>query len=239
MSDAGKIEGDKLIELFQHLIEARVIISMHMVGTEFERLTCVTGLQQHPENPTLQIDLPNDFKSSVKKDAPLNLKFNFNGPDHLEYIFSTTGGQISGREITIPFPEYVDRIQRRKNFRMETPVGTKMFMKSGHIQAVFSLVNISLGGAYGTLTKHNVKNSAGMILSVDDRVQNLGIYVAEDKDWDELIIIIKMAEVRRIDYDRDHKRYKYAFEFMEIAETEKRKLTQSIYNFQRQFLQRR
>ena len=239
MSDVGKIEGERLVELFQHLIEKRVILSMHMVGTELDRLTCVTGLQQDPENPTLQIDLPNDFKSSAAKDGPMELKFNFNGPDHLEYIFSTRGGRITGRDIIVPMPDVVDRIQRRKNFRMETPLGTKMFLKTGPIQAVFSLINISLGGAYGTLTKHNVRKSDGMILSLGESVENLGIHVPEDKDWDELIIIIKRAEVRRIDHDRDRKLYKYAFEFMDMAAPEKKKLTQSIYHFQRRFLQRR
>lgn len=240
MSEGGKIEGDRLVELFHHLIDKRVIMSMHMVGTEFERLTCVTGLNEDETGRTLQIDLPNDFTSPVGKNGPLQLKFNFNGPeDRLEYIFSTTGGRITGREIVVPFPEYVDRIQRRKNFRMETPLGTKMFLKSGQIQAVFSLINISLGGVYGTLSKHNVRKTDGLILSVGESVENMGIYVPEDKDWDELIIIVKRAEVRRIDHDRDRKLYKYAFEFMEMAPPEKRKLTQSIYHFQRQFLQRR
>jgi c-di-GMP-binding flagellar brake protein YcgR len=173
-----------------------------------------------------------------KGDA-LKLKFNFNGPDHLEYIFSTVGGHIGRREITVPLPDYVERIQRRKNFRMETPLGTKMFLKSGKIHAVFSLINISLGGAYGTLTKHNVKHNSGTILEVKESVENLGIYVPENKCWAELIIIIKRAEVRRIDYDKNRKIYKYAFEFMEMATNEKKKLVQSIYHFQRQFLQRR
>lgn len=240
MSEVGKIEGDRLVELFHHLIEKRVIISMHMVGTEFERLTCVTGLNRDETGHTLQIDLPNDFRSSVGKNGPLELRFNFNGPeDRLEYLFSTTGGHIRGREIIVPLPDYVDRIQRRKNFRMETPPATKMFLNWGQIQAVFSLINISLGGAYGTLSKHNVKHTDGLILSVGDSVENIGIVVPEDKDWDELIIIIKRAEVRRIDHDRDRKLYKYAFEFMDMMAPEKKKLTQSIYHFQRQFLQRR
>ena len=239
MSDVGKIEGDRLVELFQHLIEKRVIISMHMVGTDLDRLTCVTALKKSPEGDVLDIDLPNDFKSSVKPNGPLKLKFNFNGPDHLEYLFTTTGGQIGRREITVPLPPYVERIQRRKNFRMETPLGTKMFLKSGRVQAVFSLINISLGGAYGTLLKHNAKHTDGMILEIGETVDNLGIFVPAGKDWEELIIIIKQAEVRRIDHDRHHKKYKYAFEFMDLAASEKRKLTQSIYQFQRQFLQRR
>jgi len=45
--------------------------------------------------------------------------------------------------------------------------------------------------------------------------------------------------VRQVERDKAKKRYKYAFEFMEMQPTEVPKLTRAIYAFRRQFLKRR
>ena len=239
MDASGKLQGSKVVELFSYLIEKRVILSVHMVGTGFERLTCVTGMQEGPGGHILRIDLPDGFKAAARRTNPLLLKFNFNGPDHLEYLFSTQGGAFERNELLIPIPDYVERLQRRKDFRMQTPAGTRMLIKIDKLHAVLSLINISLGGAFGALIKHNCKNLKGSILSIEQRIYNPGILVPADSDQGEVIIIIQKAEVRRIEHEQTKNLYRYAFEFTEIDPNEKKKLVQAIYHFQRQYLQRR
>lgn len=239
MEDTGKIQGRRLVDLFNYLIEKRVIISMYVAGTDFERLTCVTGVEEDPSGHRLRIDLPDGFRGAVAQPEAATIRFNFNGPDRLEYIFSTQGVHYRGRELETPFPDFVERIQRRKDFRMQTPSGTRMLIKQDKIHAILDLINISMGGAFGAMKKHNLKNSSGPIFVVDQSIRHAGIIVPEDKERPEQVIIIKRCEVRRIEHDRPKHRYRYAFEFMELDASEKRKLTQSIYHFQRQFLQRR
>jgi hypothetical protein len=237
-NDLGKLQGDKVAEILRYLIDKRVIIAMQLVGTSFERLTCVTQMRPGPQ-PSFVVDLPEDFKSAAPNYNELVLRFNFNGPDRLEYIFATQGGQLKGRELHLPFPDHVERLQRRKNFRMETPLGTKLFLKIDKIQAVLGLINISLGGAYGTLLKHNEKDLSGSLLESDQRLYNAGILFPAEAEDEELLVIIKKLEVRRIEHDHERKIYKYAFEFMEVDPVEMKKLTQAIYQIQRRFLQRR
>lgn len=237
MSDPEKIQGDKLIEIFRYLVEKRVIIAMQMVDADLERLTCVTQVSEAP--PSFVVDLPEDFKISVNKADELKLRFNFNGPDRLEYLFAATGGQANHRELRLPLPEYLERIQRRKDFRMDTPVGSKLFLKIDKLHAVLGLNNISLGGAFGTLLKHNHKTLSGSLLAENQHIDNAGILIPSTEDRDEIIIIIKKIEVRRILHDLERKIYKYAFQFIEMDPREKSKLTQAIYAIQRQFLKRR
>lgn len=239
MSDPGKIEGPKLLDLFGYLMEKRVIISMHLVGSEFERLTCVNGIQEDAERNWLLVDLPEGFDAAASKTEPWQVRFNFNGPDQLEYIFSTRGGQIRDHHLKLPFPEYAQRLQRRKNFRMQTPAGTKLLLKLDKTTAVLGLINISLGGALGALIKHNRKDLKGSLLSMDQRIVNAGIFVPADSDFEEELILIKRSQVRRIEHDMERNIYRYAFEFIEIDTNENKKLTQAIYHFQRQFLKRR
>ncbi|MDA8138147.1 MAG: PilZ domain-containing protein [Desulfobacteraceae bacterium] len=234
----GKLQGNKIAEILGYLIDKRIIISMHIVGTSFERLTCVTQMSQNPQ-PFFVVDLPDNFKAEAQSSSELILRFNFNGPDRLEYIFTTKGGRINGRELHLPFPDHMERLQRRRNFRMETPLGTKMFLKLDKIHAVLGLINISLGGAYGTLLKPSENGRSSSLLEVGQRILNVGILFPADDENEEQIVIIKRTEVRRIEHDQDRKIYKYAFEFTDVAPDELKKLTQLIYRIQRQFLQRR
>ena len=239
MDNPGKIEGRKLVELFNTLIEKRVIISMHLTGTDFERLTCLVGIQAHASGYSLRIDLPEGMRAAAAKTDAVTLRFNFNGPDRLEYVFSTEGIKFNHRELVTPFPEYVDRIQRRKDFRMQTPSGTRLLIKHDKIHAILNLINISLGGAFAVMKKHNLKNVNEPIFALDESVTNARIIVPEGTDRKEMVIIIQTAIVRRIERDRQSKRFRYAFEFKDMDAREKHKLTQSIYYFQRLFLQRR
>lgn len=238
MSSPEKVTGEKVAEIFRHLIEKRVIIAMHMVGTDLERLTCVTHLSEGPE-PTFVVDLPEDFKVSPKDIDHLDLRFNFNGPDRVEYLFGTKGGRFNHRELRLPLPGFVERIQRRKDFRVETPVGSKLFLKFDKIHAVLGLINISLGGAFAALLKHTHKSLSGSLLAENQCIANAGICVPLADCEDDIIIIVKEMEVRRVVHDIERKIYKYAFQFNEIDTIEKKKLTQAIYAIQRQFLQRR
>ena len=119
MGEAGKVQGDKLTEVFNELINQKVIISMNVVGTGFDRLTCITGITKDSQGSYLLVDPPDDFEEAAAVKDLWHLRFNFNGPDHLEYIFNTRGGKFCEQGLKIPFPDHVERLQRRRNFRVK------------------------------------------------------------------------------------------------------------------------
>jgi hypothetical protein len=241
MSDLGKIHDKRrLLNLFEYLLKERVIISVHIVGTDFDRLTCVNAVKEDSSGNWLLIDLPDGFRAAAGKIGTLDLRFNFNGPDQLEYIFATSGGHIAGHDLILPFPERVDRVQRRKNFRMETPSGTKMLLAlDDDVKAVLGLINISIGGALGALIKHNCKGLQGSLLAVNQTILGGAIIVPADVDRPQQLILIKKSEVRRIEHQKERNIYRYAVQFIEVEPTEMKKLTQAIYHFQREFLKKR
>ena len=65
MGEAGKVQGDKLTELFNQLIEKKVIIAMNVVGAGFDRLTCITAITTDRAGSHLLIDPPDDFKEAA------------------------------------------------------------------------------------------------------------------------------------------------------------------------------
>ena len=239
MGEAVKVQGQRLVGLFNELIEKKVIISMNVVGAGFDRLTCITGLTKDPEGNYLIVDPPEDFREAAENDDLWHLRFNFNGPDLLEYIFSTKGGMFCEQGLKIPFPDHVERLQRRRNFRVKTLTGTQMHFKLKKIQGIIDLINVSLGGVYGVLIKHNFKFIRGPVLKMDQQVYDVSMVFPGDTDMPGNTVYVKKAEVKRIEHDQDRGYYRYAFEFKELEKEERNKLTQVIYDLQRWYLQRR
>jgi hypothetical protein len=239
MGDAGKVQGEKLTELFDELIAKKTIVSMNVVGAGFDRLTCITGATESSGSRHLLIDAPEDFKEAAADKNLWHLRFNFNGPDKLEYIFSAKGGALTDQGIVIPFPEEVERLQRRRNFRVNTFPETRMYFKLKKIQGTLDLINVSMGGAYGVLVKHNFKFMRGSVLKMDQQLEDISLVFPGDKDEADETVYVKKAQVKRVEYDEDRGFYRYAFAFSEMEKEEQRRLTQVIYGLQRKYLQLR
>ncbi|PIE66666.1 MAG: hypothetical protein CSA23_08000 [Deltaproteobacteria bacterium] len=239
MGDAAKVQGQKLYGLFNELVEKKIIISMSVVGADFDRLTCITGLEKDDDDHYLVVDAPDDFEETAKQKQQWHIRFNFNGPDQLEYIFSTRGGELCPRGLKIPFPEHVERLQRRRNFRVETLAGTQMHFRLKKIKGSFHVFNISLGGIYGALVKHNFKFIRGPVLKMDQTIEDVGMIFPGDGDKPDKTIIVQKATVRRVEHDPERGLYRYAFAFKEMQKHERQALTEVIYDLQRWHLQRR
>jgi hypothetical protein len=239
MGDAAKVQGKKLVELFKEIVEKKVIISMHVVGAGLDRLTCITGMTESPENNHLFVDPPDDFKEVAADKSLWHLRFNFNGPDKLEYLFSTRGGELGDQGLKIPFPEHVERLQRRRNFRVDTLTGSEMHFRLKKIQGIIHLINISQGGAYGVMVKHNFKFIRGSVLKMDQHVYDIRMIFPGGDDEPDETIYVKKAQVKRIEHDQERGFYHYAFEFKEMEKDEQSRLTQVIYGLQRIYLRRR
>ena len=141
MKTPGKIQGERLSELLQFLIEQKTILSVRMKGTDCERLTYILDITETTGGCHLIIDLPEGFAAVAHRVTPWQLGFNFNGPDKLEYLFSVTGGELHKEGLRIPCPEFIERIQRRKNFRIMTPAGTRMVIATATLKGLMDLIN--------------------------------------------------------------------------------------------------
>lgn len=235
----GKLQGTKMVELFRDLVDSRTIISMLILGSRFERLTCVTEVRDDGKQVDVIVDLPDGFKAQADKHQPLKLRFNFNGPDRLEYIFTTQGGIYDGDGLRVPLPEYVERLQRRKDFRQQVPMRSHMNFQAKQLKGTVELINISLGGAYGVIRPKDETISKRPVLKVKQPIFKIslvfpGLQAAEGEN-----IQIKKAEVVRIEQNKENYKHKYAFEFKHIDKEEKQKLVEYIYHLQREYLKRR
>ena len=240
MDTSGKITGDKRNELFETLKEQNTLLTLRIAGKDYERLTMVNTVRSTPGGHSFVIDPPRGFDLVVKGLDPWKLHFRFTGPDKLEYIFSTAGGELSDGDIIIPFPEFVERIQRRRHFRMETPAGCRGLFTHNGIKREISLINISEGGCFGVLIRLKQEMGGKPILRMGKSVYPFDLILPSgDEGAADRNIQVKKATVRRIEQEAEKGLHKYAFEFIDLPRKDKASLTQFIYHLQRLFLRRR
>lgn len=238
MAETDRIVGKKISKLFQLLIVQKTIVSLNVVGSDFERLSCILSIQECPNGNTLIVDPPDDIRPALSSAQAWRLRFMFIGPQQIEHVFETIGGKFVAGGLELPFPVHVERLQRRKNFRMIVPPGSHLLVTTSLFKAFIDLLNISVGGAYGVMNRHNLKGVCGPLLQIGQQLQKTGIFFPRDSVAPEQVVIIEQAVVCRVEKDPEKKIFKYGFEFLEIESGQQKKLTQRLYHLQRLFLKR-
>jgi hypothetical protein len=239
MSGAEKIQNKKLFRIMEQLRQNNTMLSMRLVGQNYQRLTMITRIFQDKDTSFFIIDPPRDFKSTVTKLGTWEIHFNFRGPDNLEYIFATFGGNFFDGEPQIPFPKYIERLQRRRHFRLSVPAGTKLYFDLEQVRHEIDLMNISMGGSLGFLRTSSGRDQKKPILQKEDYLKNIEIVFPSDINSREHKLNVNKVIVRRAEYDPKRKVDIYAFEFESIDKDQEKMLIEFIFNLQRSFLRRK
>ena len=239
MTGAEKIQDKKLFRIMEQLIKEKIMLSMRLVGRNYQRLTIITRILKDKKAPSFAIDPPRDFKRTIAKLGSWEIHFNFRGSDNLEYIFATSGGFFSDNEPQIPFPKYIERLQRRRDFRLSVPAGTKLYFDLDRIRREIDLMNISIGGSLGVLKTSIGRDKKKTILQKEDHLENIEIVFLSNKNNIEQKLHVNKAIVRRAEYDPKKHADIYAFEFESIDKDQEKTLIEFIFNLQRSFLRRK
>jgi c-di-GMP-binding flagellar brake protein YcgR len=225
--------------LFEALIDEKIIISMSVLGTNFEQLIVISALEQASSGDHLIIDPPSGFKNAVNGADSWKLRFKCKGPDKLKYSFITRGGTHCDQGIRVPLPEGVQRIQRRKDFRVDCFPNTLLQFNAKKQKGVMRLKNISMGGVFGDLVKYAQESANGPPLKNYQRLSKILITFPAYAEYAQHLVHIKKARVVRIDRDKDRHIHQFALQFMEIGRTQESALREAIYQIQRHYLQNR
>jgi c-di-GMP-binding flagellar brake protein YcgR len=234
IDDTEILYGKDLLRFFQELEKNKTVIKINLLGHDYERLTMVIGVLNKKPPYHLRIDYPNGFKRAVKDTSTWKIRFEFKGKDRLVYRFRTYGGYISGRDIFIPFPRHIERVQRRRYFRLEAPLGARMVVPRYAKEYEFSLLNLSEGGALLGSGKGSPRKP---VFQEGDFLRHMSVlFISEGQQFR---IPIQKAMIRRLDRDLLTYRYQYALQFVELGQDERSDLKELIYLFQRDFLKKR
>jgi c-di-GMP-binding flagellar brake protein YcgR len=165
------------------------------------------------------------------------MNFEFTWADNVSYSFSTYGWEIYRDEIGVRFPEYIERKQRRKDFRLPVPPDTKLYIQLESTLLEMKVLNISLGGTLALLFDRKESYKEAPIFNTGDYLSDIEIVFPLEET--ALTVDIEKARVVRLEKDPSNKKNCCALQFVSIEDTEEKALTEFIYKYQRHLLQKK
>ena len=207
---------------------------MNLLGKNFEGLTIITDIKKKKGIHYFIVDSPSGFGEIDQCTAGLRVLFEFTGRDHIQYAFRTQIGEMLGEDIWLKCPEALERIQRRKEFRIAPPLGTKVCFTIDDQSFETNAINISGGGA---LVNLHSKLHDDKLFHVDALIRDLTLVCREKVG--KVRIDISQAEIRRIDKIVKINRYVYALQFSDMTLKEDDKLRDYISRCQRDLIKKR
>ncbi len=236
MNDAERIQGKSRYGILSQLQQDKTILTMHVLGKNFERLTLITGVHTEHGVPYFQLDYPRGFREAVAGLKTWRIYFECTGKDKILYVFRTYGGKIEKGDIWINFPQYIERQQRRRHFRLKAPAGTKLLINTDTQPRELSVVNISQGGVLGAVDRVDPETEGGLTLRVGQSVKNMELIIPFQDTEHQLFI--RKAMVRRVGRETVGGNTVYGLEFTNLKKADEKRLTELIYSYQRALLQK-
>jgi c-di-GMP-binding flagellar brake protein YcgR len=233
MENTEKISGGNINTILEQLKNDHTILNIHVMGTKFDGLTIILGVSD-TENQGFFIDYPGNAESVAPIAEGKKCYFQFSDGAKIQYSFKTTIDRIIGKRIKFPFPEYIERAQRRNTFRVSVPPVTKLLYNYAKKQLSFDVKNVSESGL---LIESDIKENNKDILYKGKRFADMTL-VYEDEEISVNIKIGSADIVRQAKFAEEGK-LDFGLKIMEIKKDEQNELRKFIYYCQRRVLKER
>ena len=226
------IEGPKLRQLFDRLVDDKTLVAVSVPGIKYESLTLVTGTDTSGSRQVFHIDPPEGLMDHLKTSNPRRMHFEFTSEDGVTHSFDSEINSTSNKAVTLSFPDAIQRHQQRDNFRVKTVFESTAQVVIDQTKIRMVIENISLGGIYCyCLNKHKA------LFAERQTVRDLELLITQQNEC--FTVYISRARVNRIETSRRPRHFGVAFEFNKVSPDARKVLVQQIYELQRHILQNR
>jgi c-di-GMP-binding flagellar brake protein YcgR len=232
MFDLDKISGNRILNILEQLRDDHTILNIHVMGIEFDWISIILDISDD-KKPCFFIDSPERANPESSLSPGERCFFEFSDDNKIRYSFITTIARNLGKKLKFNFPEFIERSQRRKSFRVTVPSGTKLNYRNNEDTFKLDTINVSEGGVLASLkdTKH-----VNSIFFEGNKLNRLSLSTNENS---LININIRSAEVVRVDKINVSGRVHYGIKFIDIDKSEQDKLKNFIYYCQRRVLKKR
>ena len=228
------IQGKEALALIQSLKTDKIFLNMTLLGTDSIWTTILINIKKKGITKFILLDCPNGFEKCISGLDQWQLLIEFYDKNKIPYEFKTLGEKISGKELWLRLPKKISRLQRRKNFRLDSPLESFLILNLDTGQYKLNVYNISEGGSLITVAQ-DVEDSS--IFSIGQKLSDLIMEIPfKSQHWK---IFIKEAKVRRLEKPKGDGPCRYGIEFIKLEPGMKEVLKKLIYGVQRQMLKRR
>jgi c-di-GMP-binding flagellar brake protein YcgR len=195
-----------LLEIFQELIDVRTVITMEYPGTQYNWITFILEIR-HGNIPCLLVDRVRGFRTALERNPQREIFFEFKDRNRVPFAFKTDVIEFREQGIVVRMPTLVQRNQRRKYFRVETPPGAEVrFVDVLGEEDAGVLMNLGGGGIAFLLKKQPALSPGlslnGLRLEIPDgkktfsfRLPEVMVKRIEKWDFDKVLVALEFIEM--------------------------------------------
>jgi len=232
-----KIEGKNIAVILQTIKKDKTLIKLRIPNKDYECLTIITNVSPNKKKNAFMIDSPMDFRSVFGGLNDIKMQFEFTGKDNLSYTFKSSGGEIHQDEIKVKFPDFINRKQRRRDFRLDVPPGTRLHVKINSKLYKMNVLNVSLGGTLVALSGSVPESEYKKFIKTGYSFEDMELlFPMGGKSFKSKI---KKATIVRTVKGSFKPKNCCGLQFVIIDKNEEKALTKFIYKYQQQFLRKR
>lgn len=235
-----KIQGAAILRLLTELQLDNIPLKIQLPNFAEPCLTYIADIRKHLRIHHFLVPPPEDFQKLSRDRDQARLRFEFIDQEGIKYVFESHTWKFSRDMIWVRFPEFIQRCQRRKLFRLEAPPGTRLYFNVKDIRYKLLVINVSLGGTLGVLVSLTSRMKQAIKIYESKILKNVElVFPSKDRKKAGPIVSIKRCQIKRQEKNPLINRFECALEFREISEEEQKKLTELFYKWQRDYLRKR
>ena len=235
MSVSEFVSGQERLEIFNQLEREGIILNAHLMGTGLKQLTVIKRLTSKKDEWFFLMACPACFKARISDLDDWDLGFAFIGEQGIPYRFFTSGGSMVGEnDILIRIPETIERIIRRKHFRIKAHPAAVLRARADAQEIEMRVIDISQGGALVMFTADQQLR----MLSSGQQLLDLRIMLLPGEKEAEALRVNR-AEVRSVALEPQSGTYHFGLMFVDLTSREEKAIKNRIYVDQRQMLRKK
>jgi c-di-GMP-binding flagellar brake protein YcgR len=230
--NAEIIRGMKIIKhMIQNLIDSKQTSSMRIPGTQFNWITYFLQIREDENLPLILVDHVKGFEVALARGLTRKISFEFKDKLGVPCRFETIVTESGPGGIWLEFPQAIQRIERRKYFRIEAPIDSVItFSLPNGDNAAASVQNLGAGGIAIRFSKEGV-------IRVGDELKQIRLKIPGGDREAAVKFEIPDAVVKRVEKMEGGKAL-VAIEFKEISENSRKKIIACVLKIQRVGLRR-
>ncbi len=240
MTEIEKIREPSLRPLFSELQADQIPLKIQLTTHDEPCLRLITEIRKHKRALHFIVKAPDNSPDLESETGHSRLLFEFTDKENIKYVFESEDWELSDGSIWVKFPEFVNRFQRRKLYRLDAPPGTRLYFNVNDIRYKLLVVNVSLGGTLGVLVSLTKEMEAELKLSNSKTLEDVElVFPSENRKHAGSIVKIKRCQIKRQKRNPITGKFECAIEFKEINESQQKNLRDLFYKWQRTYLRRR
>lgn len=221
-----------IVTTLQSLIDRKIVCKMEIPRTPYSWVTLLLGLERMKSSIYLLIDRVTGFEEIQSRLAVDGISLEFRETGGVPCQFRTRVIACRPRDILAELPQEIYRIQRRKYFRMEAPLGSEITFRIGspETEEKARVKDYSADGALFFIEK-------GQNLGTGDILKDIHLNIPQKTGW--VRFRIPQAVVRRVEGHTSYGgRDLCAIEFLEVSNQTRNSISSFVFDQQRVTIQR-